>query len=376
MSLLQPATNRSAFVKAGFLGFGGSGKTTTAALLAIGLAVKYGKKKAVAMLDTETGSDFLIPLFAEHGIAFYPVKSRSFKDLLTVFAEGADMADVVLVDSVTHVWRQLCDDYQKAKNRKRLSFKDWAPLKQEWGRFTDAYVNCPNHAIICGRAGFDWDFAEDDDGDKELIKTGIKMKSEGETGYEPSLLIEMQRQRRYDFDEKDPRTHGWMNRAIVLKDRAMQLNGAMKDFGGELGAPTSWGPVLAFIEPHIARLNIGGAHLGVDAARNAESLFESEGNRHDRAKAVQITLELIKDSMIEGQIGGTGKKEKEEQIKHLQLALGTSSWTAIEGMRLEDLDRGLHALRKNLLLSALNEESSEEPDAVEKLDRLTLVPTT
>lgn len=356
MPLLVPATNRSAYVKAGFLGFGGSGKTTTAALLAIGLALKYGKHKAVAMLDTETGSDFLIPLFAEHGIAFYPVKSRSFKDLLTVFREGSEMADVILVDSVTHVWRQLCDDYQSAKNRKRLSFKDWAPLKQQWGQFTDAYVNCPTHAIICGRAGFDWDFEEDEDGDKELIKTGIKMKSEGETGYEPSLLIEMQRQRRYDFDEKDPRTHGWMNRAIVLKDRAMQINGAMKDFGGELGAPTTWGPVLSFVEPHIKRLNIGGIHMGVDAARNAESLFLSAESRQDRMRTVQITLELIKDALTEGQISGTAMAAKEQQVKHLKSAFGISSWTAIEGMRLEDLQAGLVALRKNLLLPDLTAE--------------------
>jgi hypothetical protein len=43
--------------------------------------------------------------------------------------------------------------------------------------------------IICGRAGYEYDYFEDDEGKKQLEKTGIKMKAETEMGFEPSLLV-------------------------------------------------------------------------------------------------------------------------------------------------------------------------------------------
>ena len=65
------------------------------------------------------------------------------------------------------------------------------PLKAMWREFTDRYVNSKLHVIMRGRAGYIWDDVEDEEGVKELKKVGTKMKAEVETGYEPSLLIEM-----------------------------------------------------------------------------------------------------------------------------------------------------------------------------------------
>jgi hypothetical protein len=46
---------------------------------------------------------------------------------------------------------------------------------------------------LCGRAGYEYDHEENEDGGKDLIKIGTKMKAEGEFGFEPSLVIEMER---------------------------------------------------------------------------------------------------------------------------------------------------------------------------------------
>ncbi len=69
MSLFETAVSTTAHLKAGFMGKQGAGKSMTGGLLAIGL-VKHLKQlgityanKPVAFFDTETGSDWLIPLF-------------------------------------------------------------------------------------------------------------------------------------------------------------------------------------------------------------------------------------------------------------------------------------------------------------------------
>jgi septum formation inhibitor-activating ATPase MinD len=58
MSILKKATNEMSRLKAGIQGSAGSGKTRTAAELAIGLAQLH--KKPVAVCDSESGTDYLI----------------------------------------------------------------------------------------------------------------------------------------------------------------------------------------------------------------------------------------------------------------------------------------------------------------------------
>src|SRR4051812_32554365 len=44
------------------------------------------------------------------------------------------------------------------KKRSRLHFEDWGYLKSEWRKFTDRFVNSQLHIIVCGRAGFEYDY--------------------------------------------------------------------------------------------------------------------------------------------------------------------------------------------------------------------------
>jgi hypothetical protein len=105
--------------------------------------------------------------------------------------------------SVTHTWRELCEAYLKQVNERRarharekhwtfkpqrsLEFQDWGTVKGLWNdNWTQFYLNAPLHLIICGRAGYEYDFEETDNGKKELVKTGVKMRTEAEFGFEPS----------------------------------------------------------------------------------------------------------------------------------------------------------------------------------------------
>ena len=189
MNLLQPAKITCAYLKMGILGFQGGGKTKTAGKTAIGL-YKYMQSKGidvsnrpVAMFDTETGSDWLIPDFKAASVPFIVAKRRSFADLLTVMNEAEAGASVLIIDSITHPWRELCESYMRKKQRTFLQMDDWAYLKGEhgWARFTDAFVNSRLHVIMCGRAGYEFEDYKDDNGKRQIEKVGTKMKTEGET---------------------------------------------------------------------------------------------------------------------------------------------------------------------------------------------------
>jgi hypothetical protein len=248
MSLLQPAKITSAYLKMGILGFQGGGKTKTAGKTAIGL-YKYMQSKGIdcankpfAFFDTETGSDWLIPDFQQAGVPLVVAKRRSFADLLAVMKEAEAGASVLIIDSITHPWRELCESYMRAKKRTFLGMDDWGYLKGEhgWAKFTDMFVNSKLHIIMCGRAGYEFEDYKDDNGKRQIEKVGTKMKTEGETGFEPSLLVLMEQ-------VEDLRTGKVKHRATVQKDRSTLLDGEQID-----------NPDFKDFLPHIERLNLGG----------------------------------------------------------------------------------------------------------------------
>jgi hypothetical protein len=348
MSLLRKATNQTAFLKAGIFGFQGSGKTFTAKELAIGLAQKVGDKKPVAFFDTETGSDFLIPAFNAAGIELMVAKTRAFKDLLTFVDEAEQSCSVAIIDSATHVWKELVRAYVEENKLKRgLEMRDWGPIKDTWSEFTDKFINSRLHIILCGRAGYEYDFETDDRGKKELIKTGTKMKTEGEFGFEPSLLLEMERLPKVNEDGDLPSgkgraikrgvRSGWTHRCYVHKDRTDSLDGSAID-----------DPSFEDFKPVIDFLNIGGEHVGVDTTRTSQGLFESPERYAGRTKQVQITLELIEATFVEADISSQSKDGKKRTYELLDRHFGTKSWKAVEGMKLETMEAGLATLRTEL----------------------------
>ena len=354
MGILKKASNTMAYFKAGFLGFPGSGKTYTSTLLAIGICQTTGAK-SVCFFDTETGSDFLLPKLKKEGLEVYQVKARSFTDLLQTIKEcEKEKVGVLIIDSITHVWRDLCDSYDKKLNRKgRLQFQDWATIKKEWKEYTDLFVNSRLHIIVCGRAGYEYDYDFNEDGTKDLIKTDIKMKVESEFGFEPSLVILMERtsenkesvkehlgktdRKSKEAKQTNKPTYGskWIHRAYVLKDRTDTMNGQTFDY-----------PTFENFKPHFIALNIGGDHLGVDTTRTSEDRFDAEGRPHWKAEQERktIALEEIQGSMVKIW-PGQSVADKTAKGDFLDAAFGTRSWTAVEKRTLLELENAAKKLR-------------------------------
>ena len=336
MGLLKKAKNQTAYAKIGVFGFSGAGKTYTSSMLAMGISKTIANGKPVAFLDTETGSDYMIPKFEAEGIELLVLKSRAFKDLLQVIREAEKECSVLIIDSLTHIWTDLTDSYLASRRQSRLQFQDWGPIKKEWGRYTRLFLNSKIHIIACGRAGYEYDTVTNEDGKKEIIKGNTKFKAEGEFGFEPSFVIEMTMNREKDKNQKISSKFDHV--ALVLKDRSDKLNGhVLKN------------PTFKSFRPYFDFLNIGGEHLGV-ADSDSQEIFEPEGESfYKKQQRISILLDEIQSGIVHCFPGATAleKKVKSEVIDQV---FGTTSWEKVKSLPEGVLDTGkrmIGTLRKN-----------------------------
>lgn len=345
MGLLKKASNDTAFAKIGILGFNGAGKTFTAMQIAIGICNKT-KQKQVAFFDTEKGSDFLVKPMEQAGIELLVHKGRAFKDLINVMKEAESAGiQVLIIDSITHPWRDLCDSYQAQQKRKSLEMRDWGVLKKQWSEFTDLYINSKLHILMLGRAGDVYETEKDEvTGKNTMVKSGTKMRVETETGFEPDLLIEMER-----VWEDD----ALVNKAYIVKDRSNTMNGK------EIVKPT-----FKSFESFFNYINLGGEHKGIDTTRNSKDIFDNpDYSAAELQRRRGIALEMIGEAFtlvgLEGRAAEVMKKKTEVLIE----IFGTSSWTAISSMRAIDLEDLVLKLRIKLGL-----EKNPEPPQVDQTE--------
>jgi hypothetical protein len=330
MDLFKKADAGHSHLKMGLMGLAGSGKTYTASSLTIGL-VGYMKERGaktrnqVAFIDTENGAAWVLPRFKQAGIELMVARTRALTDLRDGIRWAVDNADALIIDSITHFWTIFCDEYATKKGRKRgLEFSDWRAVKQDWREnFTDLYLNSPLHIIMCGRQGYEYDMQVNDAGKKELVKTGVKMKAEGETGFEPSLLVQMEQEQTL----KDGSVEEISRVAYVLKDRSTYLDGKILR-----------NPSFKDFFPHIKTLDIGGGGVAIDTSRDNSGLIQPDGDLQRTAYARQcdIALEEI-TAELDKMFPGKTADMQSQRGDYIEEVFGTRSKTAIENKSLHEL---------------------------------------
>jgi len=342
MSMMKPASNKMAFAKVGLYGTAGSGKTYTAAKIAIGLHQFAGCTKPVGMFDTEPAASYVMPLFKAAGIEFMVYdESRALKDLMSFMDEAEKECSIVILDSITHVWRDTQESYLAKINdglQKRgkkpiykLEFHHWGPIKAAWAEFTDRFLSSRLHAIVCGRAGSIYEYqTNEENGKKELITSGTRMATEKEMGYEPSLLIELLPLR------EDGKI---VNTAFVQKDRTDTLNGQEIPY-----------PDFDKLKPHFAFLNIGGEHHGSMNTRDSKELFDEEGS--DSWSAEQRSRKIVSEEieeLLKKHFPQQTAEHKQKRMDLIESAFQTRSWTKVsESTPSEKMREGLSYLRTAL----------------------------
>ncbi len=329
-TFFAPLDNTKPYFKAAFEGFAGSGKTHTAALIAVGLHKHIKSEKPVVIFDTERASKFLRPLFDKAGIQVFVRESRSLADLKIAMQKCREGAtDILIIDSISHIWEDFVEAYKRKVNRSQLQFQDWGVLKPAWKReFSDPFVNDAYHVIMTGRAGYEYGNEKNEEtGKREIFKSGIKMKVEGETAYEPDILVLMERFEKVLQEKKEVWREG-----TVLKDRSTLLDGktfrnpGFKDFKPAIDT------ILRDPSVKVDRLEL-------DAAQ----LVKTEEEKRDYTRQRDILLEKIEAFMVKHYAGQTAGM-KAEKIKALEACFESASWTEISSMSVDRLTEGYSKL--------------------------------
>jgi hypothetical protein len=333
---------RPTHLKSAITGFQGSGKTHTAVALAIGF-VTYMKKvkapgcdKPVFMYDSERGHEWISPMFEKAGIDLFVCQSRAYVDLKNSMQEAMKDASLFLIDSITHPWIEFTESYAKAKKRSRgLEFHDWNFLKREWRQnFTEHFLNSKLHIIMCGRAGYEYDHYTDESGKKQIEKSGVKLRAEGELGFEPNLLVVMDREQAFDENKVYHVAH-------VYKDRRPDER--------SLDGKSFRNPTFKTFLPHVEFLNLTGNSTGIDTSRTSEREIPRDNGTRDKYGLMRdVVVEEIKNLLNKHH--GQTAKDKEAKLALVQRFFAPT-WTEVEhpqGMGLDDLKSGYDRLHREL----------------------------
>lgn len=348
----EDLANRMPYLKLAAEGQAGSGKTFTCALIAAGIHKRIGSEKPIVIFDTEKSSKFLIPLFKKDNIKVLVKPSRTLPDLVkTIQFCDEGNADILLIDSITHVWEDYLNAYQQKKGRKYIQFQDWNEIKPTWKReFSTRIVDARAHIIFTGRQGYTYDY-EEINGKRELVKTGIKMKAEGETAYEPDVLLLLERYERILGDDKEV----WRE-ATVLKGRSQLLDGKT------IKNPTykDLSPEVEYILSDVAPQVNTESRPNDDIISDAEE--ENQGRRECRAMLER------NETLLDKVASGTTKEAKALRAALKEDAYyGETSDTAIATLGLGELTEANNKLTEKAgLIARIHNGESRVYNAVPK----------
>lgn len=364
--LFMDLENCRPYAKIAFEGFAGDGKSYTAVELAIGIHKLINSKKPIAIVDTEKAMDKIKHRFDDHGIKAKVTNGRSLATVTAAInACNSGFADILIIDSITHVWESYLEAYKAEKNKTRLDFGDWGLIKPKWKKeFSDAFVMANTHIIFCGRAGFEYeDEKNQETGKREIFKSGIKMKAEGETAFEPDILVLMEKVQNVLADKKEI-----YRTATIIKDRTTRIDGQ-----------TFKNPTFENFYPAISSL-LDGTLKDVHGIEIPDTFhdFESKFSEMGRQRGVAIA-EIEAAFNLMGL--GTGKDEKKVRPAILNQVFKVLSIEALEKQPAKVVQQGSIVIKqvaiqyaeylKECIQQGINPELQEIPKLLQdKLSKI------
>lgn len=351
-------------IKIGWFGGQGSGKTTSAAMLALALSKEHHGGAPVFVTDTEPGWQFLRPMFALEGVELIQRTVPTFKAMLNDIREAEKVGACVWAgDSLTIIWQELMQSF-KAKNNGRIPINVWGDIKALWAEYTTAFLNSPMHGFALGRLGNVMEEIEDERnaGETKLVKTGTQFKAGGSEsfGYEPHLLLELSLERKAK-KKAGARMEGegrMVHRVDVLKDRTWALNGKVIRWSDkpkyEKGG---YRTVYDSIKPHFDGVQLTLSPVQIQSGDSSASLIADTGSSvyHERRQRRDILVAEF-NAAIELLWGGQAKNDKHMRLKVFEHIFGFRTKEAAEAAKLEVIERGVR------IMQAFERRCKEQPD--------------
>jgi len=183
------------YLKVGFYGGPGSGKTYTALKIATAIGKTY-------LIDTELGSEAYKRLFkCPDGSSFKVLHTRNLEEAMAGINEAVKAGgEVLVVDQVTTLWEMAQEGYI-AKEHDKMSttweaiersgnvpWTAWRHIKKPYKKFMRELINAPIHVFFAARMSVE--YKRGAAGEPEKI--GEKMNAEKDTPYEPQIVVKME----------------------------------------------------------------------------------------------------------------------------------------------------------------------------------------
>jgi hypothetical protein len=336
--MFKKLENNRPFLKLALEGFAGDGKSFTASQIGIGVHKLIASQKPIALFDTEKAFKALEWKFKEEGIeTVIEDQERSLEALSQAIKWCEDgNADILIIDSITHVWEEFLraylnrpDKHGKEIRRTRLEFQDWGVLKPTWKeKFSTPFVQAKCHIIFTGRAGYEYSDERNEDGKREIFKSGIKMKAETETAFEPDILVLMQKQ----VDLLSEKKSVWRE-AMVVKDRTTKIDGMVFK-----------NPTFENFYPAIKVL-LDGTLREVHGSQIPDTFEEFENKYSEFAKEREISIAEIEGCFALMGLG-TGAKDKQIKVWTLDKVFGVKSIEALGKKNATTVKEGLQVVKQ------------------------------
>ena len=293
---LMKAKPKQGFLKVGIYGPPGSGKTFTTLMVAEKLAESMGKR--IAYFDTERGTDFYSMDVAQrqvhpNGFDFDVLHSVSMADITDEIMElDPNVYGVIVIDSISHIWDAAQAAYDGYKTRAdTIPMQAWSKIKKPYKALLRILMDSSFHVFILGRQKNIFDTDPNTD---QLIKTGVGMRAEGETEYEPHICLRMESQK----DRKDS-----------TKSTVLML--AEKDRTGIIQGNTFTNPTFEVFAPIMPLLN------GKQAkSQNPDEVSAKDSELMDKetVKSLKTKITKAKDEKALNEVGLVIKDQKNRQF--------------------------------------------------------------
>lgn len=351
-------------VKAGLMGEQGTGKTTTAGLLAAAISAQFHDRAPVHVTDPELGWQFLNPIiFQKERILLVqrtvPTFAAMLKDIEMAEREGACVWAVEL----GKIWIEIVRTLQ------RTDPVNWGmQLRSMWDDFVARFLNSKMHCLVLGRIQ---DVIEDvltERGDIRSVKVGEGMKAGGQRnnfGYEPHLVIRMHLEQKprvkkgKTFEDEGRMVH----RAHVLKDRTWAINGHVFRFQDRDSYRVGdFKYVWASFKPHYDAVQQSKERLTLDTLASSAEIIHTDDNGRfyqEREERERFAAEI--KACLDVYFAGQAKDDKQVRLAVCDLIFGVKSSEARDALPLMKLERGLRIL---LAYEKLVQHNLDSKDAV------------